>query len=607
MIRRVGDFVGRRPELRAILRDLRRGVPGVVLHGIGGIGKSSLAVEIIDHLGQEAGLVVPISGSTRVDLILNAIRLQLLALSARAGLPEMHPLRQAVALLIDATPPWEDRLALLQQVVLPELPILLLLDNAEDLLTPTDDATWELADAQLAGFLAAWVKLGRTRLIVTTRHPFGLPGRAERRLPHHHLGPLSQAETRKLLWRLPALDKLDPAQRKRAYTDVGGHPRSLEYLDALLAGGHARFDDIAERVENALLDRDIDDVDAWLHGVEGDLDRALAETVTLAADDVLLDALLDRLDAIPHARRLLLAAAVYREPVDDTGLAWQIADHHPPAPDPDRDQRINTTAALLTRARRENLTHAEVGLTDEQLDQWDRDWEQLRRPPLTIPPDYARARDTLLRLGLLSPVTTTTDEGMARSISRTAGPPPPSPRAPTPTHWPRRTDAPPSTGNGASRCGRRTAPPTSSNSSKPATTTTKPATSTAAITASYTIRNQLHTWGAWTWEHDLCVETLTWLPDHTRRPGRLHPPTRHDRPAARGLHPGRTALPRRPHHQRGDRQPRRHRHRLPPTRHDRPEPRGIRPGRTALPRLPHHSTRKSAIAPAPPAATTNSA
>ena len=34
----------------------------------------------------------------------------------------------------------------------------------------------------------------------------------------------------------------------------------------------------------------------------------------------------------------------------------------------------------------------------------------------------------------------------------------------------------------------------------------------AAISTSYTISNQLHTWGAWTWEHDLCTETLTWLP-----------------------------------------------------------------------------------------------
>ncbi|MGH4023633.1 MAG: CHAT domain-containing protein, partial [Pseudonocardiaceae bacterium] len=57
MIRRVGDFVGRRAELRSLLRELRGGKRGVVLHGIGGVGKSSLATQLVDQLGEAAGLV----------------------------------------------------------------------------------------------------------------------------------------------------------------------------------------------------------------------------------------------------------------------------------------------------------------------------------------------------------------------------------------------------------------------------------------------------------------------------------------------------------------------------------------------------------------------
>ena len=84
MIRKVGDFVGRRPELRAILRDLRRGVPGVVLHGIGGIGKSSAR-----RGGSSASSATTPASSSRsaarpkVDLILDAIRQRLLAGAAR--------------------------------------------------------------------------------------------------------------------------------------------------------------------------------------------------------------------------------------------------------------------------------------------------------------------------------------------------------------------------------------------------------------------------------------------------------------------------------------------------------------------------------------------
>ena len=48
------------------------------------------------------------------------------------------------------------------------------------------------------------------------------------------------------MWRLPGLDALPAAGRDRAYRNVGGHPRTLEYLDALLRGGQARFDDVAD-------------------------------------------------------------------------------------------------------------------------------------------------------------------------------------------------------------------------------------------------------------------------------------------------------------------------------------------------------------------------
>lgn len=106
-------------------------------------------------------------------------------------------------------------------MVLAQLPILLILDNAEDNLT----AEHQMGDPQLAAFLAAWVRMDRTRLLVTSRHPVTLPDRAHRRLVAHHLGPLSFAETRKMLWRLPALDALTGTQRRRTYTDLGGHPR----------------------------------------------------------------------------------------------------------------------------------------------------------------------------------------------------------------------------------------------------------------------------------------------------------------------------------------------------------------------------------------------
>ena len=48
----------------------------------------------------------------------------------------------------------------------------------------------------------------------------------------------------KLAWSLPALDDLDEAQLDQVWRLAGGHPRSLEYLDALLSGGQAHYPDV---------------------------------------------------------------------------------------------------------------------------------------------------------------------------------------------------------------------------------------------------------------------------------------------------------------------------------------------------------------------------
>jgi len=145
------------------------------------------------------------------------------------------------------------------------------------------------------------------------------------------LGPLSAAETQKLAWALPHLDRLDVADLQRVWRAVGGHPRCLEYVDALLGGaGHGRFPDVTLRLVNAVRrrlahHRGNADVDAYF-ATHAALDAALAEVATLAADDVLLDALLDGLRSLPGAHRLLLCASVYRRPVGCDALIFQVGE-----------------------------------------------------------------------------------------------------------------------------------------------------------------------------------------------------------------------------------------------------------------------------------------
>ena len=332
VVREVGEFVGRRREIREARRVLGGRKAGLVVHGIGGAGKSTLAAEILRTLTGDAGLAVSKAGPVSVDDVLGEVGARIHQAAAAA---ESEGLARAGLLLRTADVEWADRWRLLAEQILPVLPMTMLLDNFEDNLQPAKESGgWQVRDPELAAFLAGWARRpGQSRLLVTSRHPFTLPDGAERRLAAVHLGPLSAAETSKLIWRLPGLDELSAEDQNRAYRDVGGHPRTLEYLDALLRG-QARFDDIADRIENGLRERGISDPEAWLATPGRTLNTALAEATTLAADDVVLTRLLDQLANTPLAEDLVIRAAVYRVPVDDTALAFQLGQRSRTAPRP---------------------------------------------------------------------------------------------------------------------------------------------------------------------------------------------------------------------------------------------------------------------------------
>jgi hypothetical protein len=187
---------------------------------------------------------------------------------------------------------------------------------------------------------------------------------------------------------------------------VGGHPRTLEYLDALLRGGEAVFPDVADRLEAAIAQRGVTDPQQWMADVEGDLDRALAETVTLAADDVLLDSLLANIQDAPPAPELLRRLAVYRRPVDETGAAWQLSTLTA-VPDPSAElvERLQPVWEAREQARRTGTGTSveDLGLDPAALAQYHADLRELARPPVTFNAEARRALDLLAALGLVAP------------------------------------------------------------------------------------------------------------------------------------------------------------------------------------------------------------
>jgi tetratricopeptide (TPR) repeat protein len=413
VVRKVGEFIGRRGELREARRALDGDDAGLVIHAIGGVGKSTLAAEIIASAASGRDVVVSRAGALTVDAILEEVGAQLLTLLADADDRVTASVRQSAHLLRRHDVEWADRQRALTQTVLPVVPMIVLLDNFEDNLQPGDQH-WTIRDPELAEFLAGWVQRpGESKLVITSRHPFELPTGAQRHLKRLHLGPLSAAETRKLMWQLPGLDALPAADRVRAYRDVGGHPRTLEYLDALLQGGHARFADIAERMEDALSMRGIADPTAWMATRGRDIDSALAESVTLTVDEIVLNDLLGALAQTPLARELVIGASVYRTPIDRTALIWQLADETPPPPDRERAARMTRVEAAISAAlaavdSAEQVTPDQLGLTRDEMAAYLADVEA-RRPSVAQPDGFDQALGAALSAGLLAPITRSGD------------------------------------------------------------------------------------------------------------------------------------------------------------------------------------------------------
>jgi tetratricopeptide (TPR) repeat protein len=408
-----GDFVGRRVEQRDIPALLVDGSsPGVLLSGIGGVGKTTLAAEIIRRTleRQPSRVIASLTGESNVDAVLGAVaaalRRPLLVSGAAAGLQGL-----AVAERVDV--PWQDRLAILREHCLDTVPLLLVLDNFEDNLTDPVDGVRKVRDTALAELLADLLTTpGRCRLLVTCRYPFDLPGDAAARLDQRPLGPLTLAETLKLIWSLPRLEQLETAQVEQTWRMVGGHPRTLEYVDALLAGGAGRFPDITARLATKVRDTLGTRATAWL-ATDRTLDAALADAVTVAADDVLLDDLLTEIATTPGATEVLLAASVYREAVDHNALLFGVGT----ADDavgwvPDRTALEGRILAALAAhqldadALNDALRADDLGrLPVDLVDAIGPDLAKLNRPP--IPPrtaslDLAGIAGLLARASLLS-------------------------------------------------------------------------------------------------------------------------------------------------------------------------------------------------------------
>ncbi len=336
----IGNLIGRREEVRDAVRALT-GSPksphgqkaGYQLIGMGGVGKSSVAGRVMRRLSDQGWHVVAFSGRWELGRLCGAIGAALIS----AG-DELKPLAEA---LLMGNIPDEARIQLVAQL-LSNHRILLVLDNFEDNLTAGGQAFSNEFNQQAIGTFCQAARTGK--LLITSRYP--VPG-MEAWLAAKHLGPLTPAQSRKLVLRLEALRSQEPQSLALVQRVIGGHPRMLEYLDAILRKGEARLPDVANRLTEQLKKLGID-----LEEEAADFEKALAIAEKVGAGDILLEELLGIAAERPRGHfndaEIPHQLAVFPMAVPASGVAFCLDGGSPAGPEQVREARraLERLAAL---------------------------------------------------------------------------------------------------------------------------------------------------------------------------------------------------------------------------------------------------------------------
>jgi tetratricopeptide (TPR) repeat protein len=303
------EFVGRRRPLQRILSALR--TPGrgrVVIHGVGGHGKSSLAARVAHRLVDHAAVVVVdrFDAVAILDAIDRALLLQEVSdiIKERRDIVRTDPANLVLVLRkILAGPCREIQRDARDRIV--GRPLFLVLDNFEDILQPSTFG-FHTVEPSLLEAMRAVVKAfddadTTSGLLITSRYAFTLPDRDGRDLAqeivHEPLGPMSPDEGEKqAVAKARARKESTPIARDRARRCIRaarGNPRLQNLLFLCAVATPTKCDAMLDQIDRHLADGSAPD------------DEALRDFLENLALDTLIALLSDGEKALLRASTLL--------------------------------------------------------------------------------------------------------------------------------------------------------------------------------------------------------------------------------------------------------------------------------------------------------------
>lgn len=325
------EFTGRRREQRVLPEMIDRPEhAGIVIQGIGGVGKSALLSHLLSHqFAHRPHAIVDDVAADLNDVISSIGRaIRRYVADRQQAVANAETLTALADTTLDENRPLSDRLGALYLAPAQDIPLIVAFDHVVFGSADSGD------NSEVARFVAATMAANpKWRFIFTARSGFTLSEDAHERLLWFHLGPLSRGESLKVMRSFAELGQLSDAALDRIWELLSGHPLSFQILDDLLAAEGSSSQSNPDHPGASEL--------------ETRLDSALTKTIELATDELGVQPLTQQLSSFEAL--LLLRMSVYREPVDITGFLYQTGDVNQNAPPRQAIQPLSQIGEVLRR------------------------------------------------------------------------------------------------------------------------------------------------------------------------------------------------------------------------------------------------------------------